>query len=150
VYTHLTAWDDGKVAVATYGPDEGDKVGRLMAKAAMPHKNACRTDRYGTNNTTSRTRWNCGCETHSDGRQHLCPHHAWHGCPPTILRELSVPCRVDGNGRGTENENIFGTVLKMDTEHLKKIRRRCEDALRKAGTGEVIRCAEMLRVLIDG
>ena len=89
--------------------------------------------------------WECGCVSASGGYRKLCSNHK--SLPP-ILRQLREPVRVDALGRGTRNKNIPLSFYGGDTDDLKVIRRRVEDALRKGGTGQILRCAEILNIKI--
>jgi hypothetical protein len=56
--------------------------------------------------------------------------------------------RLDATGRATTASYGEVAEVTMTTEDAKRIRRRVEDALRKGGTGQMLRCAEILGVKI--
>ena len=87
----------------------------------------------------------CGCVSASGGYRKLCSNHK--SLPP-VLRRMREPVRVDALGRGTRNKNIPLSFYGGDTDDFKVIRRRVEDALRKGGTGQILRCAEILNIKI--
>ena len=89
--------------------------------------------------------WECGCIAASGGYRKLCSNHK--SLPP-ILRQLREPVRVDALGRGTRNMNIPLSFYEGDTNDFKIVRRRVEDALRKGGAGQILRCAEILNTKI--
>jgi len=92
--------------------------------------------------------WECGCVAASGGYRKLCSNHK--SLPP-ILRQMREPVRVDALGRGTRNMNIPLSFYEGDTNDFKIVRRRVEDALRKGGAGQILRCAEILNTkIIDG
>lgn len=91
------------------------------------------------------TKWNCGCVTATGGYRKLCGEHR--ELPP-VLRRMQEPVTVSASNHGTTWAGEKATLI-CDTEHLRKLRRRVEDALRKGGDGQVLRCAEILGVRID-
>lgn len=102
----------------------------------------------GSDSTFSGTilRWNCGCISASGGYCKLC---ASHKRLPPVIRMVSEPIKVDLTDTASHSHAWDECLLVCDTEHIKKIRRRVEDALRKGGTGQILRCAEILEVKIS-
>lgn len=92
------------------------------------------------------THWQCGCVTASAGYRAVCPNHT--EIPP-VVRRLKEPVTVNSLNRATTTRGGEVVFLVCSTEHLKKIRRRAEDALRKGGAGQILRCAEILGVSVE-
>ena len=112
--------------------------------------NYCRTQynvnpESGSEYSGSLTEWDCGCKSYSGGAKVLCSKHT--DLPP-VLRQVEEPVKVDSLNCANAQ---YGddVILVCSTEHLKKIRRRVEDSLRKAGDGQVLRLAEILGVKIN-
>jgi hypothetical protein len=56
---------------------------------------------------------------------------------------------VKVSGGFATSRDVNPQLLELDTDQLRKIRRRVEDALRKSGDGQILRIAELLGVKIS-
>ena len=127
-------------AMGTNGPEGPKEIKKNYTKTEYRVNPGSSTNYSGCVNI-----WECGCVAASGGYRKLCSNHK--SLPP-ILRQMREPVRVDALGRGTRNKNIPLSFYEGDTDDLKVVRRRVEDALRKGGTGQILRCAEILNTKI--
>jgi len=116
-------------------------------------KNFCWTETNVNPGSTSQysgsvTHWQCGCVVASGGYKKLCSKH--NELPP-VIRLCREPVKVNSyDNCATITKYGEQTFLVCSSDHIhKKIRRRVEEALRKGGTGQILRCAEILGVKLD-
>ena len=92
--------------------------------------------------------WDCGCEEVKSpygDEVRLCPRHK---SLPLKIYKFTEPVRLTADGRATTARHGEISEVVMTSETSRKLRRRVEDALRKGGTGQMLRCAEILGVRI--
>lgn len=95
------------------------------------------------------TAWDCGCRkvqgpygdrtTPCEGHKEL----------PPVQNRWQEEIRINVCGMASIRTQDPIRPISMDGEIQGKIRRRVEDALRKGGTGQIMRCAEIMGIRID-